>query len=73
MKQYDIRGKMVSITADKKAVTLDHEEIPRVMMAMRMQFGVESPEVLDSLKPGDAVGGRLKKESGKYVTRLEKR
>src|SRR5712691_9264282 len=44
-KEYDIKGKVVSIAPDKKGVTLDHEAIPGLMGAMKMEFPVESPEV----------------------------
>src|SRR5207244_4899747 len=72
--QYDIRGKVVSISADKKAVNLDHEAIPGVMMAMKMEYAVDNPQMLEGLKAGDAVQGKMKKEAGKYIiTRLEKR
>src|SRR5438093_13494706 len=58
--QYDIRGKVVSVSADKKAVNVDHEAIPGVMMAMKMEYAVENPQMLEGLKAGDAVQGKLK-------------
>lgn len=74
-KQYDIKGKVVAVAAEKKAVTLDHENIAELnMMAMKMEFPVENPAVLEGIKPGDMVQGKLKAESGKHmITRLEKR
>lgn len=71
---YDVTGKVVSLDPAKKVVKLDHEDIPGLMKAMTMEFAVEDAKLLDGLKPGDAVHGKLKAESGKYViTALEKR
>ena len=73
-KQYDIKGKVVTVNPDKGSVTLDHEEIPGLMKAMKMEYQVENPKELEGLKPGDQVQGRLKAEAGKYtITHLEKR
>jgi protein SCO1/2 len=73
-KQYDIKGTVVSVAADKQSVTLDHEEIPALMKAMKMEYRVGNPKLLENLKPGDKVQGRLKAESDRYtITELEKR
>ena len=73
-KEYDIKGKVVAVDADKTAVTLDHEEIPGVMKAMEMKYPVTDPKVLQGLAPGDQVQGRLEAKGGDYtITRLEKR
>ena len=73
-KEFDVKGKVVSVDPDKQTVTLDHEDIPGLMKAMRMDFKVEDKKLLDGLKPGDEVRGRLKREeSGYTLTRLEKR
>jgi protein SCO1 len=73
-KQYPVKGKVVAVNPDKQTVTLDHEDIPGLMHAMTMDFAVENSKLLDSLKPGDQLQGRLKVESGKYIiTELEKR
>lgn len=73
-KNYDIKGKVVAINTGKKPVTLDHEDIPGLMQAMQMDFAVESTAVLEGLKPGDQVEGRLKVRSGDYIiTELKKR
>jgi protein SCO1/2 len=70
---YDVRAKVVAITPDKPAVTLDHEAIPGLMKAMEMEFRVADPKLLAGLKAGDKVRGRLKKtDSGLLITSLEK-
>jgi Cu/Ag efflux protein CusF len=72
--EYDIKAKVVSVAADKKSVNLDHEAIPALdMMAMKMDFRVENPKVLEGIKSGDAVKGRLKQTAdGLVVTSLQK-
>jgi protein SCO1/2 len=72
--EYDVRGKVVGLNPDKPAVTLDHEDIPGLMKAMQMEFAVADARLLEGVKVGDHVQGRLKKaDSGYVITRLEKR
>lgn len=72
-KVYDIKGKVVAVDAAKKTITLDHEDIPGLMKAMKMEFRAEDEKVLAGIKAGDAVHGKLKAEAGSYVvTSLEK-
>jgi protein SCO1/2 len=72
--QYEIKGKIVAVDMKKPAVTLDHEDIPGVMSAMKMEFKVEDAKLLDGLNPDDRVRGRLKKTPDGYlITSLEKR
>jgi Cu/Ag efflux protein CusF len=73
-KLYEVKGKVVSVNAEKRTVTLDHEDIPGLMKGMRMEFAVEDPKLLTGLAAGDAVQGKLKVRSGDYVlTELAKR
>ena len=72
--EYDVRGKVVAVDRAKPAVTLDHEDIPGLMKAMQMEFAVEDARLLEGVKVGDEVQGRLKKsESGYVLTQLDKR
>jgi protein SCO1/2 len=73
-KQYDVRGKVVAVNVAKASVTLDHEDIPGLMKGMQMEFSVADAKLLEGIKAGDQVQGRLKKsESGYVLTQLEKR
>lgn len=73
-KVYDVTGKVVALDPAKKAVTLDHEDIPGFMKAMTMEFPVADAKLLDGMKAGDAVRGKITAEGGSYaVTSLEKR
>jgi protein SCO1 len=70
---YPITGRVTMIAADKKAVTLDHEDIPGLMPGMEMEFTVEDPQILENIEPGAEVQGRLRVQDGQYViTELQK-
>ena len=72
-KIFDVKGKVVTIDAEKKKVTLDHEAIPGFMAAMTMPFDVENVKLLEGLKPGDQVRGKIKTKDGKHtLTELTK-
>ncbi|HZI17165.1 MAG TPA: SCO family protein [Pyrinomonadaceae bacterium] len=53
--RYDLKGTVVSVERAKGTVTIDHEEIPGYMPAMRMPFPVKDADVLASFEPGDVV------------------
>ena len=73
-KQYPITGRVIAVDSDTSTVTIDHEEIPGLMKAMEMEYAIDDVALLEGIKPGDQIEGRLKVESGKYViTRLQKR
>ena len=73
-KEYDVKGKVVAVNPDKPSVTLDHEDIPGLMNAMTMEFDVPDRKLLEGIKAGDQVQGRLKKQaSGNVITQLQKR
>jgi Cu/Ag efflux protein CusF len=73
-KEYDVKGKVTEVDPKKQTVTLDHEDIPGLMNAMEMPFQVENPALLEGIKAGDKVQGRVKKGDASYtITHLEKR
>ena len=71
---HDIRGRIEAIGADRRTVTLDHEEIPGVMAAMKMDYQVHEPVVLEGLSVGDRVQGQIEVRPGDQyiVIRLRK-
>ena len=71
-KVYDIKGKVVSVDASKKSVRLDHEDIPGRMKAMEMDFTVADAKLLEGLKVGDQVQGKVK-DGVWLITELSKR
>jgi Cu(I)/Ag(I) efflux system periplasmic protein CusF len=61
-------GIVKGIDAKAERVTLDHEDIPGVMMAMTMAYGVVNPALLSKVEVGQAVDFRLGKDGdGNYV------
>ena len=64
---YDFKGRVVAIDAGGKTVTIEHEDIPGLMRAMKMPFTAEDPKLVEGLVPGMAVEGKLKVVSGKYL------
>lgn len=72
-KEYDIKGKVVSVDADKKSVMLNHEDIVGLMKGMTMEFRVNDPKVLKGIEAGTEVAGRLRVSDGEYtITKLKK-
>lgn len=49
------QGTVVTVDAEKGAVTLDHGEIKGLMPPMVMEFVVDAREALRGLQPGDSV------------------
>ncbi len=50
----------------KREVTIDHEEIPGLMMAMTMTFQVSDSQLLKGVKPGQEVEFDVIYEKGTY-------
>ena len=74
-KIYDIKGTVVSVDMEKeKPLSIVHEDIPGLMPGMKMSFKVENVKMLEGLKAGDSVQGKLKVKSGEYlISELQKR
>lgn len=54
-KKYDLKGKVVTVEADKHLVIIAHEDVPDLMPAMTMPFTVPSEADLKILEPEDEV------------------
>lgn len=55
---YIVEGTVLDVRPPD-TVALDHEEVPGLMPAMKMEFTVRDPALLDGLEPGDRVYARL--------------
>lgn len=64
---YEFKGRVVSIDRGGTTVTIDHEDIPGLMRAMKRPFTAEDPKLLEGLVKGMPVEGKIKVVSGKYV------
>lgn len=58
-KQFQLKGKVVSIDDRAKMVNVDSEEIPGFMDAMTMPYRVKPDSELNLLHPGDLVSANL--------------
>jgi protein SCO1/2 len=65
-KLYPIRGEVVSVTAARNEIMLNHDAIAGFMQAMTMPFPVAKRELLDGIEPGDRVEGVLLVEGARY-------
>ena len=52
---YLVHGVVKKVDLEGKTVTIQHEEIPKFMVAMTMPFNVKQTNLLEGLEPGDAV------------------
>jgi protein SCO1/2 len=59
VKQYHVRGVIVSTDAAKGQVTLDTEAIPGFMEAMTMPYTLKNPGIISELHPGDTITATL--------------
>jgi Cu/Ag efflux protein CusF len=64
---YEFKGRVVSIDGGGTTATIDHEDIPGLMRAMKRPFTAEDPRFLEGLVPGMPVEGKIKIVSGRYV------
>lgn len=61
-------GVVRAIDVNAKTITLEHGDIPGVMAAMTMAYGVARPELLQKISVNDRVRFTLSKvETGEYV------
>jgi Cu/Ag efflux protein CusF len=60
-------GVVRGLDAQATAVTIEHDEIPGLMMAMTMPFSVDDPAILDGVAVGDEVDFLVKQDGDRYV------
>jgi protein SCO1/2 len=54
-KRYHLKGKIVAVKADAKALSIDGEDIPGFMGAMTMDYAVLSVDSIKGLAVGDEI------------------
>lgn len=65
-------GIVRAVDRDAGRVTLDHGTIPGMMEAMRMDYAVADPTLLEGLEPGDEVYFEVVEKDGTYtITEIE--
>jgi protein SCO1/2 len=58
-RSYDLRGQVLALDLEGGEVLVEHDEVPGLMPAMTMPFKVGYPGLLEGLRPGDLIRGRL--------------
>ena len=68
---YQAVGVVKGLNPTAKEVTIDHEDIPGLMSAMRMTFSVKDLKVLDGIGVGDKIDFELERNGSDYtVTKI---
>jgi protein SCO1 len=65
-KVYDMKGKIVARDVESNSVTVDHEEIPGFMEAMKMDYTVRGAKVARLPANGARVAAKLHVTDGGY-------
>ena len=58
-RQFEVRGQILSVDADRGEVLVDHEDIPGFMPAMTMSYKVRDVALLEGKQPGDLITATL--------------
>ncbi|MBI2359299.1 MAG: copper-binding protein [Deltaproteobacteria bacterium] len=66
-------GKVIALVAASREIVLEHGEIKGFMGAMTMGYKVESPKLLQGLKPGDKVRFTIDTDKGTIVKIVKER
>jgi protein SCO1/2 len=68
-RRFELRGQILSVSADRMEASVKHEEIPNFMAAMTMPYKVRDAKEYEGLKPGDLFVATLVVETnGAYLT-----
>ena len=60
-------GMVKSVDAAAGKITIDHEDIPGLMMGMTMEFSVSDPDMLEKVVPEQMVDFRVRYKEGRYI------
>ncbi len=58
-RQYEVRGQILGVDAERREVLVDHEDIPGFMPAMTMPYKVSDAALLEGKQPGDLITATL--------------
>lgn len=54
-KSYTFTGKVEKVNSGDGTLTIDGDNVPGYMSAMKMDYKVDDPKVLKQVKPGDKI------------------
>jgi protein SCO1/2 len=58
-REYEVRGQILGVDAERREVLVDHEDIPGFMPAMTMPYKVNDLGLLEGKTPGDLITATL--------------
>jgi len=58
-KEHPFRGKVEKVDVKGKTVTVDGEKVEGWMSAMTMTYGVDKPDILNTIKAGDQITAKV--------------
>lgn len=64
---YAAHGTVKGVDASAGTVTIDHEDIPGLMMGMTMTFSVSDPRLLRGVAAGQLIDFRVRKDGNQYI------
>ena len=69
---YEVRGRYLSTDMRGESISVVHETIPDVMMAMRMSLRIDDPTVSEGLETGDVIQfDMVRTQAGWYARNIE--
>lgn len=72
-REYELRGQVLAVDAERGELTIRHDDIPGFMPGMTMPFKVTDPNGMQGRVPGDLVRATLVvKETEAYLSRVER-
>jgi protein SCO1 len=72
-RQYELKGQILAVDAEKRTLTIRHDDIQGFMPAMTMPFTVRDARLLEGRVPGDLVRATLVvSDTEAYLTSVER-
>lgn len=72
-REYELRGQILAVNADRQELTIRHDDIPGFMPGMTMPFRVSRARLMNGRVPGDLVRATLiVHESDAYLSSVER-
>src|SRR5262245_16976680 len=70
-KKYVFQGKIEKINTDAKTLTVNGKDVPGWMAAMTMDYTVDKPETLKTLKVGDQITAKVYEDDFKVLYEVQ--
>lgn len=72
-REYELRGQVLAVDAERSELTIRHDDIPGFMPGMTMPFKVRDARWMDGREPGDLVRATLVvRDADAFLSRVER-